>query len=153
MTGFSKSVAHVDISGMGFGNTFISRQKCTLEYARANMQERGVECELQYAYLSDIAEATFTLKDNEGNAVGGVKFAERWQNFGDEKKPHIHAVYNYDLYVGTPTNGWLQVAFAQAQESRSVPSKIAAEITESLNGLARSHNLFTKVRALVFGAR
>lgn len=151
MKAFDKSVAHLDRSGAGFGNQFIPLQTCKLAYAQASLQARGVECALTYAYHSDMAEATFTLKDKDGNAVGGVKFCERWQNFGDDKKPHVHAVYNYDLYVGTQEKGWLQIAFAQVQESRNVPSKIAAEITDSLNKLARSHNLFPKVQSLILG--
>lgn len=153
MKAFDKSVAHVDRSGAGFGNNFTQLQTCKLAYAQANIKARGVACELAYEYRSDIAEATFTLVDAQGNAVGCVKFAERWQNFGDEKKPQIHAVFNYDLYVGTEAQGWLQVAFAQVQENRNVPPKIVVKIADSLSELARFNNLFPKVQSIAFGKR
>jgi len=121
------------------------------ENARNRLIDSGVGCEVAYAYQSDIAEATFTLKGHDGSDVASVKFSERWENFGDKKKPLVHAVYNYDVYMTMTAGGWLRVAFSQAQENRGVPAKIAAAIGESLNALARSHDLYPKVRALAFG--
>ena len=153
MSAFGQFTSHRDISGMGFGTTFLPAQKCVLEFARSGMLTRGVACELAYTYQCDMAEATFTLKDHDGQPVAGLKFAERWEDFEDKGKPLIHTVFNYDVYIGTPSRGWLQAAFMQVQESRGVPPKLRAAIHDGLHDMARCHNLFPKVSQLVFGVR
>jgi len=153
MTNFGKLVSHSDFSGMGFGTTFIPAQKSALEYAQISLRKRGIDCELKYTYQNDMAEATFTLKDSDGTPRAGMKFSERWQNLGDEKRPLIHTVYNYDLYLSTSLSGWLHIAFSQAQETRRVPHNIQQQIISNLNELAKANNLFPRVRSIVFGAR
>lgn len=153
MTVFGKLSSHCDRAGSGFGTTFLPQQKCLLAFAQTSLQNRGVACALDYTYQCERAEATFTLMGHDGQPVAGVKCVERWQKFGDEKKPSLHTVYDYDVFTGTPSRGWLRVAFVQVQENRDVPPLINTAIRDSLHDLARGHALFPTVRALRFGVQ
>lgn len=146
------SMPQFDRAGAGFGTTFLPAQKSYFGFLQVMMESRGLNCAISYAYQNDLAEATLTLNDANGEPVAAVKLSERWENFGDKTKPLVHTVYNYDVYAGTPESGWEQVAFAQMQEARVIPERLRDSLHDALNGLAREYDLFPKVRPVAFGA-
>jgi hypothetical protein len=144
--------SHSDFSGAGFGNCFIQLQKCKLEHIKKRLSQGGVHCLLSYNYQRNLAEARFVLIDDNSTHVANLILIEQRRDFEDRNKPYVHYVYNYDVYVRSTDGLWLRVAFSQHQENRNVPENIATSIDESLMSLARSHNLFPKVRTVDFSA-
>lgn len=144
--------SHSDFSGAGFGNCFTQLQKCKFEHLKSHLSQRGVNCLLRYNYQRNLAEACFTLIDQNGTHIADLKLTERSQDFEDRNKPYVHYVYNYDVYVSSADGAWSRVGFSQRQENRHVPENITAAIDENLMSLARYHDLFPKVRTVDFGS-
>lgn len=116
--------SHSDFSGAGFGNCFTQFQKCKFEYLKSRLSQRGVNCLLRYNYQRSLAEACFTLTDQNGTHIADLKITERPQDFEDRNKPYVHYVYNYDVYVSSADGAWSRVGFSQRQENRVPYTKL-----------------------------
>ena len=137
-----------DMSGAGYGTTFLPEQKCKLGNIQSQLQGRGLSCRLDYGYDRNRAMATLALLNATGLLVSSVKLVESWM---DNDRAYPHYLYNYDVYDDQAGQWMKQIAFSQRLSERCLPKHLSEAMLETLAERARQNNLYPKVTALRFG--